>query len=145
MAGKILQEIRQNKPMAPAIEAMINIQRTASVLRNVVEAATTTSGLRQVEYNVLRILRGAGNEGLPLEEIRARLIFDEPNLLGISGLLAKRGLIDRVEHSRMITPDGIALLATVERTVDSALEERLGRLSPAELATLVDALERLRA
>jgi len=145
MAGKVLQEIRQNKPMAPAVEAMINIQRTASVLRDVVESATTTEGLRQVEYNVLRILRGAGSDGLPLEEIRARLIFDEPALLGITGLLAKRGLVDRAGQNRVITPEGLALLAAVERSVDAALEKRLGRLSPAELTSLVEMLERLRS
>lgn len=145
MAGKVLQEIRQNKPMAPAIEAMINVQRTASVLRDVVESATAAGGLKQVEYNVLRILRGAGEAGLPLEEIRARLIFDEPTLLGITGLLAKRGLTDRAGQNRVITPEGLALLTTVQRSVDAALEERLGRLSPAELATLVEMLERLRA
>jgi DNA-binding MarR family transcriptional regulator len=145
MAGKILQEIRQSKPMAPAVEAMINIQRTASVLRDVVESASAAGGLRQVEYNVLRILRGAGEAGLPLEEIRARLIFDEPALLGITGLLAKRGLTDRAGQNRVITAEGLALLATVERSVDSALEQRLGRLSSAELAGLVEMLERLRA
>ena len=141
MAGRVQQEIRQSKPMSLAHEAAFNLQRTATVLREEVER---TTGLRHVEYNVLRILRGAGAEGLHADEIRARLLTDEPMLLGYIGALAQRGLLAPGVQKRSIRPEGIRVLAELDERVNRMMEDRLGRLNGGELRALVDALEKLR-
>jgi predicted transcriptional regulator len=145
MAGRIQQEIRQSKPMPLAVEAHLNVQRTAASLREMVEEVTTTAGgLKQVEFNVLRILRGAGEAGATVEEIQQRVITPDAPLPGVLGTLANRGLVDRAGQRRTITAQGLETLAAVSARVDEKLEERVGRLSPAEVRTLIVLLERLR-
>lgn len=141
MAGRVQREIRQGKPVSLAMEAALNVQRTATVLREEVER---TTGLRHAEYNVLRILRGAGAEGLHVDEIKERLLTDEPMLLGYVGALAQRGLVAPGVQKRTITPEGIRVLAELDERLDRTIEERFARLSAAELRALVDALEKLR-
>lgn len=127
------------------VEAHLNVQRTAASLREMVEEVTTTAGgLKQVEFNVLRILRGAGAAGATVEEIRQRIITPDAPLPAVLGALANRGLVDRAEQRRTITPQGLEVLASVSARVDEKLAERIGRLSGAEVRTLIDLLERLR-
>jgi DNA-binding MarR family transcriptional regulator len=145
MSGRIQQEIRQSKPLPLAVEAHLNVQRTATALRDLVERETQAAGgLKQVEFNVLRILRGAGPEGLTTEQVRDRMISPDAMLPAVLGGLANRGLIERIEQRRRISDEGLKMLATLDTRIDTALADRVGRLSPEEARTLVDLLERLR-
>jgi MarR family transcriptional regulator, organic hydroperoxide resistance regulator len=145
MTGRIQQEIRQSKPMPLPVEAHLNLQRTATAIRALVEETTSSvGGLKQSEYNVLRILRGAGPDGLTTEQVRDRLLAPDPMLPAVLGALANRGLIERHEQRRTIAQAGLDALAALDQRVDAVLAERMGRLSEAELRALIDALERLR-
>ncbi len=63
-------EIKQTKPFrVPEEEAILNIMRTNSVLVAEFMKLAKSCGITQVQYNVLRILRGAGADGLPCAEI----------------------------------------------------------------------------
>jgi DNA-binding MarR family transcriptional regulator len=141
MAGRVQQEIRQSKPLAPAHEAALNIQRTATLLRQEVER---TTGLKHAEYNILRILRGAGADGLHADEIKERLLTEEPMLLGYIGSLAQRGLVAPGVQKRAITAEGIRVLAELDDRVTRMMEARMDRLTGAELRSLIDTLEKLR-
>lgn len=67
---KIYEEIKQNKPLrSPGQVAVITIFRTADVVRHAIERSLSAFGLSNEQYNVLRILRGAGENGLPTLEI----------------------------------------------------------------------------
>jgi ribosomal protein S19E (S16A) len=145
MPSRIQQEIRQSKPMALPVEAHLNLQRTATSLRELVERETATvGGLKQVEYNVLRILRGAGQAGLNTEQVRDRLLAPDPMLPAVLGSLANRGLVERQVQNRRISDEGLKVLASLDTRIDAALAERVGRLSEAEVRTLIGLLERLR-
>jgi DNA-binding MarR family transcriptional regulator len=145
MSGRIQQEIRQSKPLPLAVEAHLNVQRTATALRDLVERETQAAGgLKQVEFNVLRILRGAGHDGLTTEQVRDRMISPDAMLPAVLGGLANRGLIKRIEQRRRISDEGLKMLATLDTRIDAALADRVGRLSPEEARTLIDLLERLR-
>lgn len=127
------------------VEAHLNIQRTAASLRELVEEVTTAAGgLRQVEFNVLRILRGAGAEGATVEEVRQRLITPDAPLPAVLGALANRGLVERGDQRRRITREGLDVLASVSAQVDERLAERIGLLGTQEVRTLIGVLERLR-
>ncbi|HYW06820.1 MAG TPA: hypothetical protein VE913_07680 [Longimicrobium sp.] len=141
MSGQVKKEIQQNKPMSQALEAMLNVQRTATVLRAAVERVT---GLKHVEYNVLRILRGAGSDGLSVEDIRSRLLADDPMLLGYIGGMVGRGLIGPEVKRRIISAEGLRVLADLDTRVERMVEESIGRLTSAETRTLIDLLEKLR-
>ena len=60
------------------------------------------------------------------------------------GGLANRGLVERHEQNRRITAAGQEVLAALDAGVDEALEQRMSRLTPAEVGTLITLLERLR-
>jgi ribosomal protein S19E (S16A) len=145
MTSRILQEIRQSKPMTLPVEAHLNVQRTAATLRVLVEHETeTVGGLKQVEYNVLRILRGASEAGLLADEVRDRMISPDAMLPAVLGALANRGLIERREQRRAITPEGLRVLAQLDERIDAALGLRIGRILDDEVRTLISLLERLR-
>lgn len=145
MSGQIHEEIQQSKPMSVAVEAALNIHRTSTVLREMVEAvAQSAGGMRHIEYNILRILRGAGAEGASIDKIRERLIWEEPNMLGILGLMLNRGWVARLGHNRGITKEGLAVLATLDSQIDDVLNERMKRLPNSDIRKLIESLETLR-
>ncbi len=75
MAGRLQRELKQGKPFSsPQLEAFLNIVRTADVLARLGDDLLKTFDLTTTSYNVLRILRGAGEEGIPTLEIAARMI-----------------------------------------------------------------------
>ncbi len=145
MTGRIQHEIRQSKPMSLAVEAHLNLQRTATAIRQRVEETTSAvAGLKHTDYNVLRILRGAGEAGLSSEQIRERLMAPDPMLPGVLGSLANRGLLERHEQHRRITAAGLDALSTLDERVERTLADRMSRLPAADLRKLIDALEQLR-
>src|SRR4029450_1406092 len=81
MTGKLAKEIRQTKPFgSPAEEAILNLHRTASVLAQLFAETLKPHGLTEVQYNALRILRGAGRAGLSCQEIADRMITHDPDI-----------------------------------------------------------------
>ena len=75
MPSRLQQEIKQTRPFRSAgQEASIGLLRTADELRRYFSTILEPSGITTQQYNVLRILRGAGPEGLPTLEIAARMI-----------------------------------------------------------------------
>src|SRR3712207_3941423 len=62
--SKLQQEIRKARPFDSIEEEVhLNLLRTADVLGRKVEAVLKPLGLTPTQYNVLRILRGAGAQG----------------------------------------------------------------------------------
>src|SRR5258708_16524167 len=70
----IVQEIKQNKPFpSKAQEAAVALLRTADVLRRLIGAVVEPNGITAQQYNVLPILRGAGDRALPTPQFSDRL------------------------------------------------------------------------
>jgi hypothetical protein len=145
MSGRIADEIRNSKPLASLeVEAALNIRRTGDFLEKWTNDVLAPAGLKGDEYNVLRILRGAGAQGHPSSEIRARMIQDADRLPAILHNLRTRALIDGTLRVS-ITPQGLDLLASVDGTLDAALRDRFRQFPPDTLRTVIDVMERLRA
>src|SRR5688572_31645396 len=71
----VQREIKQNKPFAiPAEEATVALILTADLVRRAVTAVVEPAGITLQQYNVLRILRGAGKQGLPTLDIAGRKV-----------------------------------------------------------------------
>lgn len=152
MAGKIQEEIRQTRPI-PTLEeeAYLNVQRTANVLLQDVAELLKPHNLTQTQYNVLRILRGAGEAGLTAGDVGDRMITRDPDVTRLLDRLETRGLAERsrcTEDRRVvwtrITEAGLAAIAPLDAEVNELHLRRLGHLGPERLAALIELLEAAR-
>lgn len=121
----IAEELHQSKAFGtPAEEAVVSVMRAAALARRAFAARIEPHGLSVAQYNVLRILRGAGGEGLPTLVVRDRLIEEAPGITRLIDKLEGAGLVkrDRSASDRRcvrccITPAGRALLDRLDPEV----------------------------
>ena len=147
------RDLKQTRPFKSAgQEAAVALLRTADVLRTDIERVLAPFGVTGQQYNVLRILRGAGPEPLPTLEIAERMIERAPGITRLLDRLEAAGLVtrERCHEDRRrvlcrITKQGLAVLARADGPLDAIERARLDRLSAGELAALAAALERIRA
>jgi len=149
MTGKIQQEIQQNKPI-PSLEeeAYLNVQRTANVLLQGLTEVLRSHDLTPTQYNVLRILRGAGDAGLTAGDVGDRMITRDPDVTRLLDRLEKRGLATRwrCTHDRRvvwtrITPAGINAIAPLDGAIAELHLRQLAHLGEDRLTTLITLLE----
>ncbi len=145
------KEIKQKKPFHSLMaEAAVGLLITGDVLRRNWSALVEQGGVTAQQYNVLRILRGAGAEGLPTREITARLLEKSPGITRFVDQLESRGLLkrrrstsDRRQVFCTITQSGLELLSKLDQPVDALDEHSLSVLNERELKQLIDFLERI--
>jgi DNA-binding MarR family transcriptional regulator len=149
---KLKEEIKQRKPF-PTVqeEAILALMRTADQMAAAPVPALRAANLSLSQYNVLRILRGAGDEGLPCGEISERMIRRDPDLTRLLDRLETRGLVSRARGTSdrrvvraSITADGLALLAELDEPVEIATRETLAHVNEERLRTLLEILEEIR-
>src|SRR5688572_14995159 len=152
MSGRLQAEIKQNKPFASLEqEAILGLLRTAAAVDHATEEALRPFGVTGTQFNVLRILRGAGPNGLCGREIGERMITRVPDVPRLLERLETAGLIsrerdpnDRRHVTARITERGTELLAEIDN-VSMPVLTWFERLSQDELRTLIDALDTVRA
>jgi DNA-binding MarR family transcriptional regulator len=145
------EEIKQNKPFqSPGQEAKLAILKTADTIRRDMLRIVAPFGLSMEQYNVLRILRGAGCDGLPTLEVAARMIEQTPAITRLIDKLEAKGLVERHRSDTdrrqvycRVSKSGLELLAELDRPV-SAANDRIGGLSKPELRRLIASLEKIR-
>ena len=141
-------ELKQTVPFASLEqEASLSLMRTADALQTHIEAFLKKFGLTGTQYNALRILRGAGAEGLPCREIGARMITHDPDITRLLDRLADRGLVERTrgKHDRRviygrITTAGLKLLREMDGPVEKYSREMLKHVGQEKLRLLIDLL-----
>src|SRR3981081_4191954 len=118
VARNIVQELKQTRPFpSKAQEAAVALLRTADVVRRLFGAVVEPEGITVQQYNVLRILRGAGERGLPTLEIADRMIETTPGITRLIDRLETKKLVvrvrcltDRRQVFCRITVSGLSLL-----------------------------------
>jgi DNA-binding MarR family transcriptional regulator len=148
------EELQQSKPFdTPADEAVVALMRTAALVRHAIAQRVEPYGISVAQYNVLRILRGAGAKGLPTLAVRDRLIEEAPGITRVMDKLEQAGHVQRVRAGRdrrvvhcVITDQGLRLLSAM----DTLIKETAGLVSAglpaqADQRTLIDLLARVRA
>ena len=119
-------------------------------LHHAIERSLSAFGLSNEQYNALRILRGAGENGLPTLEISSRMLSRSPNITRLLDKLIAKKLVRRSrpkEDRRVVivsvTPQGLELLSHLDKVVDNVFNN-FPPTTNAEMETLVDALDRIR-
>ena len=131
-------------------EVYISLVRTTWLLDAKVHQAYALGKLSPSQYNVLRILRGS-RQPLSCSEISSRMVTRDSDLTRLLGGLERRGLVERQRSSadarrieNQITPEGIALMAQLDRPVGEAIRSQLEALGADRLGELADLLEEVR-
>ncbi|KAF0249938.1 MAG: MarR family transcriptional regulator [bacterium] len=149
MRSKLQTELKQNKPFQTLEEeALLNIIRTAEVFSWQTSNLFKEMDLTATQYNVLRILRGAGNDGLLCREISERMLTKDPDITRLLDRLELRGFILRNRDSRdrriitvKITNEGLETLNSLDKPVKEHNQKLLGHLSEEQLQQLISLLE----
>ena len=137
-------------PRAPIQqEAFLAILRAADSLAAELEEVLKQADLSATQYNVLRILRGAGDEGLPCGRISERMITRDPDMTRLLDRLEKRGLIERsrdlidrrIVRGR-ISAAGLRAIDALDEPVLQLHRQQLERLSRPEMGQLVELLKK---
>jgi DNA-binding MarR family transcriptional regulator len=152
MGRDLLAEIKQRKPFdSLEQEALLSIERTAAVLMHGFADSLKAHGITPTQYSVLRILRGAGHEGLCRNEIRERLVAQVPDVTRLLDRMEESGLVarERLEQDRRlvttrITTSGLALLKRLDGPVAETHARQLGHLSATQLKSLIALLAQAR-
>lgn len=151
MSGRLAREIRQGRPLGAGEEAFLNLLRTAAVLERALGGVLRPAGLTATQYNVLRILRGAGPDGLACSTVGERMVTPVPDVTRLLDRLEARGWVERqrgVADRRVvevrITAAGSELLAGLDPVVEEWIRSRFAHLAAPQLARLVETLETLR-
>jgi DNA-binding MarR family transcriptional regulator len=150
--SRLQAELKQNKPFAsPVEEAFVAVVKTADLLLRLLDLKLLGQGLSHQQYNVLRIVRGAGPAGIPTLAIGERLIECAPGMTRLLDRLEEKGMVrrERCKHDRRqvlcyINGAGEQLLAEVEPLVEGLAERAFEQIPPAELESFIETLEHIR-
>lgn len=153
MEADLREDIEQTVPFESLEqEVFLNAVRTAARLEHRLADGLKPHGLTITQYNALRILRGAGLEGLCRNDVQDRMLTPVPDVTRLLDRLEEAGYVvrDRSEADRRfvmakITQDGLDLLEALDGPVQQYHRDQLGHMSASELRTLSRLLEKARA
>lgn len=153
MSTDLRSEIKQRAPFRSGEEEVfLNLLRTSAAMEHSAASHLKEHGLTLTQYNTLRILRGAGSEGLCRNEISKRMIKPVSDATRLLDRMVAAGWVERDREdgdrrfvTARITGSGLDLLATLDSEVTRFHRDQLGHMSKEELAELAGLLGRARA
>ena len=152
MSPSLQQDHKQKKPFRSLQqEAYLSVVRTSTALTDAMEDLVKSRGISATQYNVLRILRGSGAEGLCRNALRDRMLTRMPDMTRLLDRMEEAGLVTRSreqEDRRMvltqITARGKELLGELDRPMTELHRDQLAALTKDQLRTLIDLLTAIR-
>jgi DNA-binding MarR family transcriptional regulator len=153
MATPLHVELQQSRPWDLLEEEVhVSISRTAALLERAVAQLLKPHGITPTQYNVLRILRGAGAAGLCRNEVGARLVTPVPDVTRLLDRMADLKLIARQrsdEDRRLVrthlTAKGLDLVNSLDSVLRPSHQQRLAHIAREKLEALVATLADVRA
>ena len=152
MPTNVRAQIRQTKPFStPEAEAFVTLLRAAYELETELTDMLREFDVTRPQFNVLRILRGAGERGLPSGDIGARMVTHDSDITRLIDRMESRGLVTRersAEDRRVVTvvlsAKGRSLVDSLDEPVRELHARQFAQLSKADVKTLVAMLEKTR-
>lgn len=147
----IEEAIQQRSFKTPDHRAQVNIIYTAAWLNQETSKVLKPFGLSLQQFNVLRILRGRGDEPSTVKLLTERMIDKMSNASRLVDKLKQKGLVERRECPTdrrrvdiLITGRGLELIGDASRAVDEMRTNAFSRLSRQENDELSRLLDKLR-
>ena len=145
-------ELQQRRPFRSLEEeAALNLFRTVSLIEEGTNDFLREHGLTPSQYNVLRILRGAGETGLGRNEIGERMLKRAPDITRLLNRMEAAGLVHRQRSTTdrrcvptVLTDKGHALVDALDRPNAELQHAQFGHLSEGQLLTLIETLTQIR-
>ena len=145
------EELKQRKPWSVEEEAFLNIARTAAVLEHALVQALKPFDITPTRSNVLRILRGAGADGLCRNEVSERLVRRVPDVTRLLDRMEETGLlvrarddVDRRYVTARISAQGLAVLERLDQEINRIHRNQLGHVDRKQLRRLIALLTTVR-
>ncbi|MFC4640407.1 MarR family winged helix-turn-helix transcriptional regulator [Deinococcus hohokamensis] len=148
----LLDELKQRTPFRSLEEeAALNLARTVTLLEDRGAEFLREHGLTTSQYNVLRILRGAGDAGLGRNEIGERMLSRAPDITRLLDRMEAAGLVKRERSTTdrrcvptVLTEQGRALVDALDEPMAANQHAHFGHLSQGQLLTLIETLTQIR-
>lgn len=153
MTKTIAKSIRLTRPFRSLQEkVLISMLRTTDKITRVPREVLRRHSLSIQQYNVMRILRGAGRSGLQTYQVVERMVTRAPNITRLVDKLEHKGYIRRARSRKdmrvinlSITSRGRQILRELDKPMDRASLLAVTGLTTAEQRGLVKLLDKLRA
>jgi len=150
MGEALKKRILQDRFDDPVVEAILNLMVAADHIRTKVDEICTRFGITHAQYNVLRILRGAGQQGRSRCEIAQRMLDRAPDVTRLVDRLEAQGFAERDRSQKdrrlsitRITPGGLHLLTAIEpelAALHDLFRDRVNARDCAEISRLCEAI-----
>jgi DNA-binding MarR family transcriptional regulator len=145
----IEKDINQHKFRNEYQKGIINLIYTYNWMNEKMKSMFDKEGITSQQYNILRILRGAGTPISTLQ-IRERMLDKMSDTSRIVDRLVLKGLAKKTtckNDKRLvdvsISPEGMKILATIDE-YEKDMDAVLGNLSDTEAKTLNKLLDKIR-
>jgi DNA-binding MarR family transcriptional regulator len=144
--------LKQNRPFVSLEqEVYLSILRTASELSYVADQFFRPFDITHSQYNVLRILRGAGAAGLCRKEISERMVTATPDMSRLLDRMERAGWVtreraedDRRQVSTHITKSGMELLARLETPTRDFVTQLFAGVAVSDQKTVLKVNDQIR-
>jgi DNA-binding MarR family transcriptional regulator len=144
--------LKQNRPFVSLEqEVYLSMLLTASELSYAVDQFFRPFDITPSQYNVLRILRGAGANGLCRNEISERMVTATPDMSRLLDRMENAGWVtreraeeDRRQVSTHITRSGMALLEKLEEPTQGFVAQLFAGAAASDLKTVIKVNDRIR-
>jgi DNA-binding MarR family transcriptional regulator len=148
MNTRLRDEIKQTRPFGSVEqEAYLSLGRTWAVLEHAFSEVLKPYRITGPQYNVLRILRGAGDKGLCRGEVMERMIAKVPDATRLLDRMEAAGLIARMRDeadrrfvTAHITEQGLRVLSELDEPTQALHRRLFAALDEEQLKDLVELL-----
>jgi MarR family transcriptional regulator, organic hydroperoxide resistance regulator len=153
MTRLLSKEVKQFRPVAVVCQEtpFLSILKTADGIHRRYSEVMEPFGITFQQYNVLKIVRGAGTNGVPTTDIADGMIESSPGLTRLIDCLETKNLVKRVRSSEdrrvvtcHVTEAGATLLKKMEDPVRKAEQSLMKTMTSEHLATLKTLLTEVR-
>jgi DNA-binding MarR family transcriptional regulator len=146
-----IEDAIQSKFPSSQVKAIVNLRYTANYVGAIQNSFMTGFGLTMPQFNILRILRGAGTE-ITVNTVKDRMIEKSPNTTRLMDKLIDKGFISRTrcgDDRRVvyvqISKLGLDLLAEIDVKFEDEEEKFIpSQLSKSDAEKLSELLDKLR-